>query len=52
MNQPQLWTAPFKHEILDLLRKLRDERNMGMIFITHDLGVIAESDEVARNVPR
>lgn len=35
-------------QILDLLRKLRDERNMGMIFITHDLGVIAEiADEVA-----
>ena len=36
-------------QILDLLRKLRDERNMGMIFITHDLGVIAEitPDEVA-----
>jgi peptide/nickel transport system ATP-binding protein len=35
-------------QILDLLRKLRDERAMGMIFITHDLGVIAEiADEVA-----
>ena len=35
-------------QILDLMRKLRDERNMGMIFITHDLGVIAEiADEVA-----
>ncbi|MBM76759.1 MAG: ABC transporter ATP-binding protein [Proteobacteria bacterium] len=35
-------------QILDLLRKLRDERNMGMIFITHDLGVIAEiADDVA-----
>jgi peptide/nickel transport system ATP-binding protein len=35
-------------QILDLLRKLRDERDMGMIFITHDLGVIAEiADEVA-----
>ena len=35
-------------QILDLLRKLRDERGMGMIFITHDLGVIAEiADEVA-----
>jgi peptide/nickel transport system ATP-binding protein len=35
-------------QILDLLRELRDERGMGMIFITHDLGVIAEiADEVA-----
>ena len=35
-------------QILDLLRQLRDERGMGMIFITHDLGVIAEiADEVA-----
>ena len=32
----------------DLLRDLRDRRGMGMIFITHDLGVIAEiADEVA-----
>jgi peptide/nickel transport system ATP-binding protein len=28
--------------ILDLLRELRDQRGMSMIFITHDLGVIAE----------
>jgi peptide/nickel transport system ATP-binding protein len=28
--------------ILDLLRELRDENDMSMIFITHDLGVIAE----------
>ena len=28
--------------ILDLLRKLCDERGMTLIFITHDLGVIAE----------
>ena len=35
-------------QILDLLRKLRDERGMGMLFITHDLGVIAEiADKVA-----
>jgi len=35
-------------QILGLLRKLRDERGMGMIFITHDLGVIAEiADRVA-----
>ncbi len=29
-------------QILDLLRKLRDERGMAILFITHDLGVIAE----------
>jgi len=35
-------------QILDLLRSLRDERGMAMLFITHDLGVIAEiADEVA-----
>lgn len=28
--------------ILDLMRELRDSRQMAMIFITHDLGVIAE----------
>jgi peptide/nickel transport system ATP-binding protein len=28
--------------ILDLLKKIRDERGMTMIFISHDLGVIAE----------
>jgi peptide/nickel transport system ATP-binding protein len=34
--------------ILDLLRKLRDERQMSIMFITHDLGVIAEiADQVA-----
>jgi peptide/nickel transport system ATP-binding protein len=34
--------------ILDLLRQLRDRRGMGMIFITHDLGIIAEiADQVA-----
>ncbi len=34
--------------ILDLLRELRDKRGMSMIFITHDLGVIAEiADTVA-----
>src|ERR687886_329789 len=34
--------------ILDLLRELRDQRGMSMIFITHDLGVIAEiADTVA-----
>ncbi|MEB3291693.1 MAG: ABC transporter ATP-binding protein [Synechococcales bacterium] len=34
--------------ILDLLRELRDRRGMGMIFVTHDLGLIAEiADQVA-----
>jgi peptide/nickel transport system ATP-binding protein len=35
-------------QILDLLRGLRDDRQMAMLFITHDLGVIAEiADDVA-----
>jgi peptide/nickel transport system ATP-binding protein len=35
-------------QILDLLRGLRDRRGMAMLFITHDLGVIAEiADHVA-----
>ncbi len=34
--------------ILDLLKELRDRRGMAMIFITHDLGIIAEiADRVA-----
>lgn len=34
--------------ILDLLRELRDRRGMSIIFITHDLGIIAEiADRVA-----
>ncbi|MBA61705.1 MAG: ABC transporter ATP-binding protein [Planctomycetaceae bacterium] len=34
-------------QILDLIRELRDNRQMAVLFITHDLGVIAEiADEV------
>jgi peptide/nickel transport system ATP-binding protein len=34
--------------ILDLLRELRDRRGMSIIFVTHDLGIIAEiADSVA-----
>lgn len=34
--------------ILDLLRELRDRRGMSIIFVTHDLGIIAEiADTVA-----
>ena len=34
-------------QILEMLRKLRDQRGMAILFITHDLGVIAEiADEV------
>ncbi len=34
-------------QILDMLRALRDSRGMAILFITHDLGVIAEiADEV------
>ena len=35
-------------QILDMIRQLRDKRGMSIIFITHDLGVIAEiADDVA-----
>ena len=35
-------------QILDILRELRDNRGMSVLFITHDLGVIAEiADDVA-----
>jgi oligopeptide/dipeptide ABC transporter ATP-binding protein len=30
-------------QILDLLRRLQDEEGMGILLITHDLGVIAEN---------
>jgi len=33
-------------QILELLRKLQRERNMGMMLITHDLGVVAENSDV------
>src|SRR5262249_36230449 len=29
-------------QILDLLRKLRDELNLSVLFVTHDLGAVAE----------
>ena len=35
-------------QILDLLRALRDDRRMGILLVTHDLGIVAEiSDRVA-----
>ena len=35
-------------QILDMIRELRDKRGMSIMFITHDLGVIAEiADDVA-----
>ena len=37
-----------QRQILDMLRQLRDKRGMAIVFITHDLGVIAEiADHVA-----
>ena len=35
-------------QVLDLLDDLRAEHDMAMIFITHDMGVVAEvADDVA-----
>nr|WP_306836999.1 ABC transporter ATP-binding protein [Neorhizobium huautlense] len=35
-------------EILDLIKRLQDERGMAMLLITHDMGIVAEvADEVA-----
>ena len=35
-------------QIMDLLDELQDERNMGLILITHDLGVVADvADRIA-----
>jgi len=35
-------------QILDLIRELRDQKGMGVLLITHDLGVLSENaDEVA-----
>ena len=35
-------------QVLDLMRKLREEYKMSMVMITHDLGIVAEvCDEVA-----
>ncbi|MBY6093105.1 ABC transporter ATP-binding protein [Maritimibacter alkaliphilus] len=31
-----------QRQILDLILKLRDERGMGVLFITHDIGVVAD----------
>ncbi len=34
-------------QILDLLRNLREQRNMAVLLITHDIGVIAENADTA-----
>ena len=40
--------ATIQAQIMELLRGLKEERNMAMLLITHDLGVVAESaDHVA-----
>lgn len=40
--------ATLQTQILDLLRQLRHEQNLGMLLISHDLGLVAEySDRVA-----
>ncbi len=35
-----------QRQILDLLRDIQDSRDMGILFITHDLGVVAEVADV------
>ena len=40
--------ATIQAQILDLLRGLRETRDMGILLITHDLGVVAEmADDIA-----
>src|SRR6202012_4317373 len=40
--------ATIQAQILDLLRELRDTSDMGILLITHDLGVVAEmADDIA-----
>jgi peptide/nickel transport system ATP-binding protein len=56
-NDPQLLIADepttaldvtVQAQILELVERLRDERNMAVIVITHDLGVVAEmADDIA-----
>ena len=44
---PTALDVTIQKQILDLIRELRDNRQMAVLFITHDLGVIAEiADEV------
>ena len=33
----------FNHKFLDLIKTLTKERNLAVILITHDMGVIAET---------
>jgi peptide/nickel transport system ATP-binding protein len=48
MNLQQRLDVTVQKTILKILKDLQNEMNMGIIFITHDLGVIAElADEVA-----
>ena len=40
-------------QILKLLRELAGERDLSMLFVTHDFGVVAQlCDEVTRHVRR
>ncbi len=34
--------APLRHEVLGLLDRLRQEHHFGLLFISHDLGLVAE----------
>ena len=41
MNPPLLLDVTIQAQIVDLVKRLRDEMGMAIIWITHDLGVVA-----------
>ena len=48
MNQQQLLDVSIQSQILELIKTLTKERNLAVILITHDMGVISETaDRVA-----